>query len=451
MNREQFLKAFSIAGLILAFIYFVVQYNDDSIRKIKEKGKLTAIMVNNANVYYSYRDQYMGFEYDLVKAFADSLGVELEVITPGWDHLYDTLNSGKGDIIAAGVTITELRESTVNFSHGYLDIQQQVIVHQSDNSIQSIEDLNGREVHVRAGTSYEERLKQLVRDGMDIEIVVHKDTPTEELIREVAEKSIEITLADSNVALLNQRYYPDIKIAFPIEKNQSLGWAVREGDNQLLIHINKFFKQAKENGRFAQVYEQYYRSVAIFDYVDLKKFHNRLETRLPKFKDVIQEEATKCGFDWRMIAAVVYQESHFNPKAKSYTGVRGLMQVTLETAREMGIKNRIVPTQSVKAGVGYLSKLYERFDDIQNADERMLFALASYNVGYGHVRDAQEICRDKGWDPEQWTFLKKALPLLMDEDYYSRTTYGYARGTEPVRFVSRIMIYYDIIKQKALI
>lgn len=448
MNNENTLKIISVLLLICAFICFFMLYYDGSVRRIKEKGKLTVVMVNNANVYYSYRDQYMGFEYDLAKAFADYLGVELEVVTPGWDMLFDTLNSGKGDLIAAGMTITKPRERIVNFSNGYLDIQQQVIIHKSNKDIEALEDLAGKTIHIRSGTSYEQRLQELKDQGLDVTVALHKNMPTEELIRGVFQKKIEVTIADSNIALLNQRYYPDINIAFPIEDTQSLGWAVRKGDVQLLLTVNRFLKRVKNNGIFANTYDRYYRGVSVFDYVDLKKFHKRLETRLPKYKDLIQEEAEKHGLDWRMIVAVVYQESHFNPRAKSYTGVRGLMQVTLDTAREMGIKNRMSPDQSIRAGVGYIAKLYDRFDDIENHDERILFALASYNVGYGHVRDAQGICRNKEWDPNRWSSLKKALPLLVEEEYHSKTTYGYARGTEPVRFVSRILVYFDIIKQK---
>lgn len=433
---------------VWALYYGVSWYQDDSVRRIQQAGTLTVIMENNANVYYSYRDRYMGFEYDLVKAFAESLGVELKVITPGWDALFDALNTGKGDLIAAGLTVTKQRKRLVDFSEEYLAIQQQVIVHKSNREIREIEDLRGKTIHIRAGTSYEQRLKELQSQGLDTEIELLRNVPTEELIRKVEEKEIEITLADSNIAQVNQRYYPDIRIAFPIEETQSLGWAVRKGENNLRKRINRFIDTIKKNGAFARIYEKYYRNVKIFDYVDLKKFHSRLETRLPKYQAMIRDESQKYGFDWRLIAAVVYQESHFDPMAKSYTGVRGLMQVTLETAGEMGITNRMEPSQSIQAGVGYIAKLFERFNDIESRDDRILFALASYNVGYGHVRDAQEICRVNGWDPTRWSSLKMALPLLREVVYYKNTTYGYARGTEPVRYVSRILTYFDIIKRK---
>jgi membrane-bound lytic murein transglycosylase F len=147
---------------------------------------------------------------------------------------------------------------------------------------------------------------------------------------------------------------------------------------------------------------------------------------------------------------MIYQESHFNPHARSYTGVRGLMQVTQATAREMGIESRMDPESSIRAGVRYLAMLRDRFDDITDDRERLLFALASYNVGYGHVRDAQEIARNKGMDPNTWESLKTVLPLLRRSEYYLHTRYGYARGTEPVRYLSHVLTYYDILRYQGV-
>ncbi|MBW2143886.1 MAG: transglycosylase SLT domain-containing protein, partial [Deltaproteobacteria bacterium] len=199
-----------------------------------------------------------------------------------------------------------------------------------------------------------------------------------------------------------------------------------------------------------KIYEKYYANVEIFDYVDLKKFHIRLRTRLPKYKEMIQKAAQKHGFDWRLIAAVIYQESHFNPKARSHTGVRGLMQLTQNTAKEMGVTDRRDPAQSISGGVGYIEKLYKRYDEATNPD-RLLIALASYNVGHGHILDAQKIAEEKGFNPNSWSSLQEILPLLRYPKYYKKTRYGYCRGTEPVRYVNRVLTYYDILKKEAII
>jgi membrane-bound lytic murein transglycosylase F len=205
---------------------------------------------------------------------------------------------------------------------------------------------------------------------------------------------------------------------------------------------------AEETGLLGKLYEKYYGNVEIFDYFDLKKFHERIKTRLPKYKAIIKTESKKYDFDWRLIAAVVYQESHFNAKAQSRTGVRGLMQVTQATAGQMGIKNRLDPKQSVNAGVKFLNLMFKRFDDISDPQQKKRFALAAYNVGYGHVRDAQKLARQQGLDINKWRSLKKTLPLLSKRKYYTQTRHGYARGQEPVRYVERIFTYYDILRQK---
>ncbi|MGM0654422.1 MAG: membrane-bound lytic murein transglycosylase MltF [Thermodesulfobacteriota bacterium] len=419
-----------------------------TLEQIQKRGTIRMITTNNATSYYIYRDSPMGFEYDLAKAFADHLGVALEVIVPEWDTMFELLNSGQGDFIAAGITITEPREQIALFSQPYMPVQQKFIHHKLKFGIKSIEQLAGKTIHVRKGTSYQERLEEIKASGIDLEIELLEDVPTEEIIRMVSEKEIKFTIVDSNIALLNRRYYPEIKIGLPIQEEEYLGWAVKKTNKALRDQINQFIEMAEETGLLGKIYKKYYGNVEIFDYFDLKKFHERIKTRLPKYKKIIKTEAEKYGFDWRLIAAIVYQESHFNPSAKSRTGVRGLMQVTLATAKQMGIKKRLDPKQSVKAGVKFLNLMHKRFDDIPDPQQQKLFALASYNVGYGHVRDAQAIARQQGMDINKWTSLEKTLPLLSKQKYYKHTRHGYARGKEPVTYVERILTYYDILRQK---
>ena len=448
MKRQEWKNVLLILILLSLPILFSCA-KKSGLEEIKESGKITVITRNNAHCYYTYRDKPMGFEYDLAKAFSDYLGVSLNVVTSHWEKLFDVLNGGGGDFIAASLTITPSREELIDFSDECLAIQQQAVTHSSNYNTKKIEDLKGKTIHVRRGTSYEERLNELKNEGLDITIQLHEDTPTEELIRMVAEKEIEVTIADSNVAFLNRRYYPDVKIAFPIEEQQSLAWAVKKGEAGLQRAINEFLKKIKEDGTFAKIYKKYYSNVEIFDYVDLKKYHRRLKTRLPKYKEIIKRSAEKHGFDWRLIAAMVYQESHFNPRAKSFTGVRGMMQLTLDAAKDVGIENRLDPEQSIKGGVKYLKELYERYDGAKDPD-RVLITLASYNVGHGHIVDAQKIAKERNLDPNSWSSLEVILPLLRYPKYYKNTKNGYCRGTETVRYVNRIFTYYDILKREAI-
>ena len=448
MKRQEWKTLF----LILIFLTIPILFScvkKSGLEEIKESGKITVITRNNAHCYYTYQDKPMGFEYDLAKAFSDYLGVSLNVVTSHWEKLFEVLNGGGGDFIAASLTVTPSREKLIDFSGEYLSIQQQAVIHTSNNGIKKLEDLKGKTIHVRRDTSYEERLNELKNEGLDITIQLHEDTPTEELIRMVAEKEIEVTIADSNVAFLNRRYYPDVKIAFPIEEQQSLAWAIRKREAGLQRAINEFIKKIKKDGTFAKIYNKYYSNVEIFDYVDLKKYHRRLKTRLPKYKEIIKSTAEEHGFDWRLIAAMVYQESHFNPRARSFTGVRGIMQLTLDTAKDVGIENRLDPEQSITGGVKYLKRLYERYEDVKDPD-RVLITLASYNVGRGHIVDAQKIAKEKNLDPYSWNSLQEVLPLLRYRKYYKKTKNGYCRGTEPVRYVNRIMTYYEILKREAI-
>ncbi|MBW1709225.1 MAG: membrane-bound lytic murein transglycosylase MltF [Deltaproteobacteria bacterium] len=440
-----FILTFILVSLVAVLIYG----RKDALWRIRSAGEIVVLTRNNAHCYYTYRGNPMGFEYDLAKAFSEYLRVNLKVMTPSWKRLTYAFKMGSGDFVAASLTITESRKKLMAFSDEYLAIQQQVIIHARNNRIKSIESLEGKTVHVRRGTSYEERLKELKEEGLGLEVKLYEDMPTEELIRMVAEKEIEVTVADSNIALLNRHYYPDIKAAFPIAKPQSLGWAVRKGEKKLLKEINLFFQKIKEDGTLNKIYERYYEHKATFDYVDLKRFHHRLKTRLPRYKNIIKSAAEKNDFDWRLITAMVYQESHFHPRATSFTGVKGLMQLTQKTAREMGITNRLDPKQSIDGGVKYLKKLYKRYNEAEPPD-RLLIALASYNVGHGHIQDAQEIAKQKNIDPNDWKVLEQILPLLRYPKYYKKSKYGYCRGTEPVRYVNKILMYYDILKMEAV-
>lgn len=438
-----------IFAVILLLIPLMISCGrEDSLERIRASGEIILITRNNAHCYYTYRDEPLGFEYDLAKAFSEYLGVDLRVITPAWEDLFKTLEEGRGDFIAASMTITPSRSEQVDFANEYLSVQQKIIVHNRARNIERIEDLEGKTIHVRRGTSYEERLRELRNEGLDIRIKTHEDMPTEELIGMVASGEIEATVTDSNIAVLNRRYYPDVRIGFPIEEPESLGWAVRKGEKGLLGEINKFFEKARKNGIFADIYNRYYAHAEIFDYMDLKKYHRRLDTRLPVYERIIRKAARKCGFDWRLISAMIYQESHFDPKARSFTGVEGLMQLTRNTAEEMGIDDRLDPEQSIMGGVKYLKKLYDRYDDAEDPD-RTLIALAAYNVGHGHVRDAQRMAMKRNLNPNSWSSLQQILPLLRHPRYYRETKHGYARGTEPVRYVNRILTYYDILKRGA--
>ena len=436
---------------IFSIYYYEKEENSKNLLKhIIKAGEITVCTRNNANCYYMYMGQAMGFEYDLSKAFADYLGLKLNVkFAEKWENMIPSLMNDEYSFIAASMTIMPERKKLVSFSNEYMLIQQYIITHRNNRSIKCQDDLAGKTVHVREGTSYEEGLKLLQNKGIDLKIKLHNDLPTEELIHHVAEEKIEVTIADSNIALLNQRYYPNAVLACPINDPEFLGWAVNRNARNLLCQINSFFKLIKENGKFNEIYNKYYANIDDFDYVDLRAYHRRLKSRLPKYKKTIMEAAEYYDFDWRLIAAQMYQESHFNPKARSHADARGLMQLTRSTAKSLGVKNIFNPEQNINGGVKYLKALYDCFDKAEGLN-RLFIALATYNVGYGHIIDARNIAREMNLDPNEWSSLSTALPLLSQRKYYEKVVYGYCNGTEPIEYIKKIMIYYDILKRQGI-
>lgn len=455
--KKFFLNNFIFINLLILMSFFVflsvLIHNKklsslSRLERIKKRGVLRLITSNSINTYYYYNGQPAGFEYDLAREFADFLNVDLGVVTPGWNNMFSYLEQGKGDFIASGLAITNSRLEKVNFSIPYMKIQQRIVHHKLVFGPKNISDLTFRTIHVRRGTSYHSRLEEIKQSGTNFNYILHDNIPTQELIKMVNDRKIKFTVSDHNIAYLNQRYYPDIRIGIALQKKEPLAWAVQKKDLQMLEQVNKFFLYANHTGLLTQIVNKYYPDIKGSDPFDLKIFHKRIETRLPKYKKFIIEESRKYGFDWKLVAAIIYQESHFNPDAQSFTNVKGLMQITKAAAKEMGIKNRVNPSQSIKAGIKYLDKMFKKFNHIENEHEKILFALASYNIGYGHVTDAMKIAADKGLDETKWQNLKTILPLLSKSKYYKKAKHGYARGWEPVQYIERILTYYDILKQK---
>ncbi|MDT8379641.1 MAG: membrane-bound lytic murein transglycosylase MltF [Desulfotignum sp.] len=446
-----FLNLMILCGCFVYLSYLLHHKNlgplPGSIERIQKSGVLRLITTRSLNNFYIYKNRPTGFEYELAREFARYLHVDLNVVTPGWNNLLVYLDLGKGDFVGAGMTITRERQDKVDFSIPYMEVQQQIIHHALTFGPKDIQDLAFRTIHVRRDTSYHYRLKEIKASGIDVQYVLHDNMPTEDLIAMVHDREIKFTIADSNIARLNQRHMPDIRVGIPIQHKESVAWAVRKDDLEMLQEINRFFLHARQTGKLARIVNKYYGQAEAFDVSEFKTFHKRVQKHLPRYQHIIETESKKFGFDWRLVAAVVYQESRFDPGAKSATHVRGLMQVTQAAAREMGIENRQDPAQSVQAGIKYLKQMYERFEEIEDEYQRLLFALATYNVGYGHVLDAMAIARDKGLNPRVWNSLKKTLPLLSKPEYYKKTKHGYARGWEPVQYVERVLTWYDILKQ----
>ena len=439
-----------IWGLIGYYVFSTVisAYSFITLQKIQKTGVITVATRNSAHCYYLYRDQPMGFEYELARAFADYLGVRLQVkVVDQWSDMVAALDNGSAAFIAASMPITPKRQTQVSFSDGYMEVAQRIITHRKNSSIKQAADLSGKTIDVRRGTAYQQRLLELQNQGIDLAIRLHEDLPVEELIQKVADGEIDFTIANSNIILINRRNFPGAVSTGSINDGVRLAWAVYPKSKKLLQQINAFLSLIIKSGKFEEIYNKYYGDIEDFDYVDLEAFHRRVKNKLSRYSPFIKAAAKKNGFDWRLIAAQIYQESHLNPWAKSQADARGLMQILPSTAKDLGIADLFDPVQNINAGVQHLKDLYDHFDDAQGED-RLLIALAAYNIGQGHIYDARELAKKRGLDPSKWESLSKTLPLLQYRKYYMNTQYGFCRGNEPIRYIKQILIYYDVLKRQ---
>ena len=403
---------------------------------------------NSPTTYYEEADGPAGLEYELVKMFADELGVELVLLIPGsFDDLFDKLSDGSAHLAAAGLTITDERKKRFLFGPAYQEITEQLVYNIAHRRPRNLSQLESGTLEVVANSSHEERLKQLSATTPNLNWKSSTELESEELLQLVSDEVIEYTIADSNEVALKQRFLINLRVAFDISEPQKLAWALPlTKDKSLLIEIEKFFDRIKQSGELNRIIERAYGHVEDFDYVGTKIFRRHIETRLPEYREMFQAAAEREGVDWRLIAAMGYQESHWDRNAVSPTGVRGIMMLTLKTAKDLKIKNRLDPESSINGGTRYFKKTLERIDESIPEPDRTWMAMAAYNVGYYHLQDAREITRKLNKNPNRWIDVKQALPLLAQRKWYKDTRYGYARGWEPVRYVENIRSYYDILK-----
>jgi len=255
-------------------------------------------------------------------------------------------------------------------------------------------------------------------------------------------------VADSTIVDINRRYYPELTAPFNLSRAQPLAWALPWQRDDVAAAIDDWLEPFRDEDRLAQWEETHYGFFEVFDYVDTRTLMRRIDQRFPRFREPFYAAARKHGLPPTLLAAQGYQESHWNPRARSPTGVRGIMMLTQTTAREVGVKNRLDPVQSIHGGARYLARMRERLPDSVQEPDRTWLALAAYNVGWGHLLDARGLAEDLGLNPDHWRELKQVLPKLSDPDYYEDLKYGYARGTEPVRYVQRIREYQHIIESE---
>lgn len=421
--------------------------SDSTLEKIITKGELVVLTRNSPTTYYEGPDGPAGLEYDLAKMLADELGVKLKMIAAqNLSQVLAGVENGAADFAAAGLTITEDRKEFFRFGPPYQGITEQLIYNINNPRPRSLDDLNGT-FEVVAYSSHNEQLVRLKKQHPSLNWKENDELESEDLLQLVADDILDYTVVDSNDFLLNQRFMLDLRAAFDIGEPQQLGWLFpKSKDNTLYDKVTAFFEKIRASGDLARLISRTYGHTKDFDYVGTLIFRRHVAQRLPTYQDLFEAAAEKYKLDWRLLAAIGYQESHWDPKAVSPTGVRGIMMLTLRTASDLGIDNRLIPENSIMGGAEYFANSLERIPDDIGEPDRTWMALAAYNIGYGHLEDARIITEQLGKDPHRWFDVKQALPLLAKRKWYKNTRHGYARGWEPLQYVENIRSYYDILR-----
>lgn len=420
-----------------------------SVREIKKSGKLVVVTRNAPTTYYVDRHGAMtGMEYDMVVSFAKFLGVEPEIrVIHTISGILDAVANGQCDVAAAGLTYTRERSNDFQIGPVYQTVKQLVVGRRGGKRPKTIDDLSKVRLRVVAASSYEERLTSLKADHTELAWESDDSLDTEQLLEKVWNGEIDCTISDDTIFRINRRYYPELVAAMAITDPEPLAWFLNKNAKDLRKAVHEWFEDFTASGELTLLEEAYYGYVEIFDYVDTRKFVRSIDTTLPTYRATFEKAAEDNDLHWTLLAAQSYQESHWRPRAKSPTGVKGIMMLTLPAAEDVNVTDRLDPEQSIFGGAKYLRGIIDRLPDEIVEPDRTWIALAAYNVGMGHLYDARTLARRQGKNPNLWVDMQEVLPLLAQKQYYKTVDRGYARGSEPVRYVSRIRNYEDILKQ----
>ena len=409
--------------------------------QIEERRVLRVLLRNNAASYFIYRGELMGFEYELAREFADYHGLRLEVVVPpSHRELTSWLLEGRADIAMSFIEPSDRqRKLGVEFSRPYHYARQHIVVHEKDQA-DSLDDLNYRTIFVRHHSIYWERLSELQRDGAGFNLrATEDDVETEQLIQMVSRGKYKATVADAHLLDIELAKGVPVRSAFTLEPERPHAVALRKRNPKLKAALDEFIERIYRSEYYNVTYNKYFKSRRSVQRLARGRVVDPINGKISPYDQLVRKYAARYGFDWRLVTAQMYQESRFDPKAKSHVGARGLMQLMPRTARAMGVKNTADPANNIHAGIKYLDWLRDRFDADMPISERNWFMLAAYNAGIGHVHDARRLAAQQGLDSNRWfDHTEKAMLLLSKKEYAQKARYGYVNGREPVNYVRDI-------------
>ena len=413
----------------------------DQIEQIKSRGVLRVSTLNSPLTYYTVNKAPAGMDYELAKRFADYLGVKLKItVRQNLSDLFDDLEDDKADVLAAGLIYNNDRFSHFRTGPTYYSVSQQLVYRMGKPRPKNLGDIHGR-LTVASDSAYLATLRGIKQNQYpDLDWAISTDQSPTSLLEAVADGKLDYTVGDSVSIALLQRIHPQLAVAFDITDEEPVTWYMqRDQDDSLNAALLDYFNQMGEEGAMARLDEKYLGHVGTFDYVDTRTFLRAIDGTLPDIRPLFEKYASEI--DWRLLAAISYQESHWNPQATSPTGVRGMMMLTRNTAESLNVSDRTDPEQSIRGGSEYLTRMMEKVPPTIPEDERIWFALAAYNMGYAHMLDVRKLTEKQKGNPDSWADVKQRLPMLSQKRYYSQTTYGYARGQEAYNYVENIRLY----------
>jgi peptidoglycan lytic transglycosylase F len=413
--------------------------------KIKQRKVLRVLTRNSSNTFFIYKGEQLGFEYELAQEFAKSLDVRLEIIVPPTrEALFQYLEEGKGDLIAAGLTRTPEREQKFVFSTPYQFVNELLIVPAKDTTTKGLSDLKGKKIYVRKSSSYYETLSSL-KDVLGFEIeILPEDLETEDILSQVGAGKITATLADSNIVEMELTYNDNIRSVGPIGDLKEIGWVIRKDQPELKAAVDVFLKKLYKGVFYNITVKKYFKNPKQMR-IATGRFPTDKKNQLSPYDAFTKKHARAYEFDWRLVTSQMYQESRFDPNTTSWVGAKGLMQLMPRTAQELKINDVVDPNNGILAGVMLMARYMSLFNDpgVKGKD-RIRFALASYNCGPGHVQDARLLAKDMGLNPNKWFGeVEKVMLLLGKPEIAKKARYGYCRCDEPVKYVSKIQSRYD--------
>jgi len=434
-------------ALVLSLVVALVTCSPrpSALHKVHQRGALRVATVTSATTCYEGPNGYTGYECDLLQGLAKRLRVRLELhlVSSGAEAL-SALARSEVDLAAAGLNVTPARQQSARFAAPIQSVQMQLVFRSDMPRPADLSELRGR-LAVPSNSPMSELLARQQPNYPMLRWEERDAESAEDLLTQVANGELDYAIANSDLIAVDQHYSPQLRVAFDLSDTQDIAWALPlDDDDSLYAAVDRYLRQLGEE-ELARRRDQYFGHVNPGDYLGVVRFVGDIQQLLPKYRKAFEKAAQRYGIDWQLLAAIGYQESHWDPDAVSFTGVKGIMMLTFNTAQQMAVADREDPVQSIMGGARYLSEVLKLLPEAIPEPDRSWMALAAYNQGVGHLLDARRLAEANGGNPNRWIDVRDTLPLLARERWYRKTRYGYARGREAVQFVANVRSYYDLL------